>query len=120
LNKIIIFPFLISIFPILLLYSENIDETWVSINDIVIPIIITLVVTLSLFIFLRFLLKNSIKAGFIVTVVSTIVFSYAYVFNGLESLSFLDSILLRARYVVIPLLIILATSKGKGEPPEGQ
>ena len=81
-TKLVIFPFLFSIFPIILLYSDNIDE--VPNTELIAPLILTFLITLALFTFLNFILKNSVKAGFIVTLLAAIFFSYGYIFNMLE------------------------------------
>jgi len=102
-TKLVIFPFLFSIFPIILLYSDNIDE--VPNTELITPLILTFLITLALFTFLNFILKNSIKAGFIVTLLSAIFFSYGYIFNMLEYTFLFDFDLIHHRYVLLPFII---------------
>jgi hypothetical protein len=102
-TKLVIFPFLFSIFPIILLYSDNIDE--VPNTELIAPLILTFLITLALFTFLNFILKNSIKAGFIVTLLSAIFFSYGYIFNMLEYTFLFDFDLIHHRYVLLPFII---------------
>ena len=101
--KLVIFPFLFSIFPIILLYSENIDE--VPNTELTTPLVLTFLITLALFTFLNFILKNSVKAGFIVTLLSAIFFSYGYIFNMLEYTFLFDFDLIHHRYVLLPFII---------------
>ena len=81
-NKLIIFPFLFSIFPIILLYSENIDE--VPVTELTIPLILTFLIIFPLFIVINHILKSEIKAGIIVTFLAAIFFSYGHIFNMLQ------------------------------------
>ena len=106
-NKLIIFPFLFSIFPIILLYSENIDE--VPVTELTTPLGLTFLIIFPLFIVINHILKSGIKAGIIVTFLAAIFFSYGYIFNMLQEtpLSYLD--LVHQRYVIIPFMIVLIT-----------
>jgi len=106
-NKLIIFPFLFSIFPIILLYSENIDE--VPVTELTIPLILTFLIIFPLFIVINHILKSGIKAGIIVTFLAAIFFSYGHIFNMLQDtpLFYLD--LVHQKYVIIPFIIILIT-----------
>jgi len=104
-NKLIIFPFLFTIFPIILLYSENIDE--IRISDFLFPLILTFLLSLVAFVSLNFLLKNSLKTGFIVSLLATVFFSYGYIFNILQTTFLFDLHLIRHAYVVIPFVLFL-------------
>ena len=106
-NKLIIFPFLFSIFPIILLYSENIDE--VPVTELTIPLILTFLIIFPLFIVINHILKSGIKAGIIVTFLAAIFFSYGHIFNMLQDtpLFYLD--LVHQKYVIIPFMIVLIT-----------
>jgi hypothetical protein len=103
-DRLIIFPFLFSIFPIILLYSENVTE--IRIDDFIIPLIITLLVTLSLFTVLKFILKNSLRSGFITTLLAIMFFSYGYIFNVLQTTFLYDFDLIHHRYVMIPFMTV--------------
>ena len=104
-NKLVIFPFLFSIFPIILLYSENINE--IPVEELLTPLILTFLIISSLFLALNFILKSGIKAGIITTFLTTVFFSYGYIFNLLQEtpLFYLDFV--HHRYVIIPFMIIL-------------
>ena len=106
-NKLIIFPFLFSIFPIILLYSENIDE--VPVTELTIPLILTFLIIFPLFIIINHILKSGIKAGIILTFLVAIFFSYGHIFNMLQDtpLFYLD--LVHQKYVIISFMIVLIT-----------
>ena len=104
-NKLVIFPFLFSIIPIILLYYGNIDE--VPVTELTTPLILTLLVIFPLFIILNFILKSGTKVGIIVTFLVAIFFSYGHIFNMLQDtpLFYLD--LVHQKYVLIPFMIVL-------------
>ena len=106
-NKLIIFPFLFSIFPIILLYSENIDE--VPVTELTTPLILTFLITFPSFVVLNYILKSGIKSGIILTFLVAIFFSYGHIFNMLQDtpLFYLD--LVHQKYVIIPFMIVLIT-----------
>lgn len=106
-KNILFFPFLFSIFPILLLYSENIDE--IQINDVVFPLSATLLSSLGLFFVLKFSLKNSVKSGLIVTLLFSIFFSYGYIFEILGDSILFELDLVHQRYI-LPIFMILTIS----------
>ena len=106
-NKLIIFPFLFTIFPIILLYSANIDE--VPVTDLFTPLVLTFLIIFSLFAVLNYILKSGIKSGIILTLLAAIFFSYGHIFNMLQDtpLFYLD--LVHQKYVIIPFMIVLIT-----------
>ncbi len=106
-NKLIIFPFLFTIFPIILLYSDNIDE--VPVTYLFTPLILTFLIIFPLFAVLNYILKSGIKSGIILTLLAAIFFSYGHIFNMLQNtpLFYLD--LVHQKYVIIPFMIVLIT-----------
>ena len=76
-NPIIIHPFLFAIFPIIFLFSQNLN---VEPEEIVLPLLIAIIVTLVIWIVLSFLLKNRIKSGFIVSLGLVLFFSYGHIY----------------------------------------
>ena len=106
-NKLVIFPFLFSIFPILLLYSENVNE--IPVVELVTPILLTFLIVSLLFLVLNYILKSGIKAGLIITFLATIFFSYGYIFNMLQETPLLDLGFVHQRYVIIPFVIVLVS-----------
>ena len=104
-SKLVIFPFLFAVFPIILLYSENISE--IPITELVTPLIITFLIILPLFLILNYVLKNGIKTGLIITVLVTIFFSYGHIFNLLQGTVLFSLDFVHHRYVIIPFLAFL-------------
>ena len=106
-NKLIIFPFLFTIFPIILLYSDNIDE--IPVTDLFTPLILTFLIIFPLFAVLNYILKSGIKSGIILTLLAAIFFSYGHIFNMLQDTSLFYLDLVHQRYVIIPFMIVLIT-----------
>jgi len=82
-NPIIIHPFLFAIFPIIFLFSQNLN---VEPEEMVLPILIAIIVTLVIWIVLSFLLKSRIKSGFIVSLGLIIFFSYGHIYIMMDPL----------------------------------
>ena len=78
----VIHPFLFAIFPIIFLFSENLN---VEPIEIVLPILITIIVTIVIWIVLNFLLKSRIKSGLIVSLGLAIFFSYGHIYILLDA-----------------------------------
>ncbi len=102
-QKFCIFPFLFGIFPIILLYSDNVTE--IRISDFLLPLFLTLFIILILFILLKFIIKNDVKSGFIITLLTSIFFSYGYIFNMLQNSILNDLDLIHHRYMLIPFIL---------------
>lgn len=75
----IIHPFLFAIFPILFLFSHNIGQ--VSFSAILSPSAIVLGFTLLLVLLLRLILRDSNKAGIIVSIFLVLFFSYGHIYS---------------------------------------
>jgi hypothetical protein len=103
-NKLIIFPFLFAIFPIILLYSDNISE--IPIDELTIPIFLAISIIFLSFLFLNYILKSGIKAGIILTFLVAIFFSYGHIFNFLQEINTSNIDFVHQRYVIIPFIII--------------
>lgn len=80
-----IHPILFAIFPILFLFSHNIEQ--VSTNQIVIPIVVTILFTLVCWILLSLFIKNKQKAELIISVFLLWFFSYGHFFKGIIGFS---------------------------------
>ena len=78
-KSLILHPFLFAIFPIVSLFSQNLDL--LSLNEIIFPLILFLVISAAAWIILRYTFKNSIKSGIIISIVWFIFFSYGYLFS---------------------------------------
>jgi len=74
----IIHPFLFAIFPILFLFSHNIDRA-VSFSETLLPVAIALGFTLLLVLLSRLILRDNKKAGIIVSIFLVLFFSYGHV-----------------------------------------
>ena len=103
-NKLIIFPFLFAIFPIILLYSDNISE--IPTDELTIPIFLAISIIFLSFLFLNYILKSGIKAGIILTFLVAIFFSYGHIFNFLQEINTSNIDFVHQRYVIIPFIII--------------
>ena len=78
-RKIIIHPFLFAIFPVLFLFSHNIDQA--SFFDTLLPSAISFGFTIMLVSFLSFILRDVNKAGIISTLFLILFFSYGHIYN---------------------------------------
>ena len=78
-KSLILHPFLFAIFPIVSLFSQNLDL--LSLSEIIFPLILFLVISAAAWIILRYTFKNSIKSGIIISIVWFIFFSYGYLFS---------------------------------------
>ncbi len=97
-------PFLVAIFPVMVIYSENIGK--VEFHELILPIVLTLVFSFSLFFILKIILKNPFKAGVIVTLTLILLFSYGHLYYLLNDFSIFDFDIGRNRYL-IPLFGII-------------
>jgi len=78
----VIHPFLFAIFPIIALFSANVDS--VLPKEIVFPLFSVIIVTFLIWIVLGFLLKSRIKSGFIVSIGLILFFSYGHIYILLD------------------------------------
>ena len=65
-NWFYIFPLLIAVYPVIFLYSNNVQELLLS--QLYIPIAIALLITVIVWALLSFLIKDTLKAGIITTI----------------------------------------------------
>ena len=65
-------PFLVAIFPVIILYSQNIGR--VQIEDIFFPLILLVGFSIGLFYLIKLILKNPYKSALIVTILLIILF----------------------------------------------
>ena len=103
-NKLIIFPFLFAIFPIILLYSDNISE--IPTDELTLPIFLAISIIFLSFLFLNYILKSGIKAGLILTFLVAIFFSYGHIFNFLQEINTSNIDFVHQRYVIIPFIVL--------------
>jgi len=80
-----IHPFLVAIFPILIIYSQNIGR--VEIEELILPMIIIVGPTIGLYYFLKSILKNENKSAIIVTLILIMLFSYGHIYYLLNDVT---------------------------------
>ena len=95
-----IHPFLFAIFPIMLLYSQNIHL--LPIEEIIIPILLVVGLSTISWITLNYFLRNLLKAGLIVSLFLVVFFSYGHVYNILDDVSFFGFDIGRHIFLLIP------------------
>ena len=84
-NQKIFHPFLVTVFPILIIYSQNIGR--VNFEDLVLPIALMLIFSVGSYYILKIILKNPFKAALIVTITLILLFSYGHVYYLLNDVS---------------------------------
>ena len=101
-------PFLFACYPILALLSFNIE--WVMIQDAYRSLIVTILVAAALLLIARWLTKDWLKAGLIVTLALLLFFSYGHIYELLKKSDHAAAIG-RHRYVIPTwsLLLILTS-----------
>ena len=80
---IILHPILIALFPVFLVYSQNIHL--ILIQGIIFPVLIILGITIALWAGIKFILKNTRKSALLTSLYVFLFFSYGIVFKFLES-----------------------------------
>ncbi|NMC63650.1 MAG: hypothetical protein GYA55_10860 [SAR324 cluster bacterium] len=75
-----IYPLLLALYPILVLYSHNADIT--EISHLFVPILISLLGTFLLYYILRLILKNTDRAALLSAISVALFFSYGHVFSA--------------------------------------
>ena len=76
---IVIHPILIALFPVLLVYSQNIHL--ILIQGIIFPILIILGTTIAIWASIRFILKNTRKSALLTSLYVFLFFSYGIIFK---------------------------------------
>lgn len=78
------FPLLFAIYPIIFLYSNNVQELLLS--QLLVPIVLTFLTTIICWATLTFLIKDKVKGGIITVIFTFSFFYYGFLFNWLVSL----------------------------------
>ena len=94
-----IHPFLFAIFPVMFLYSENIHL--LPITEIILPSVIVVGLSTIAYFSMSFILKNKIKAAFLVTLFLIIFFSYGHIYNIINAADLDNFDISRHRYLLI-------------------
>jgi len=80
-KSFVIHPFLFAIFPVLFLFAHNVGQ--VSFSEILLPTAIVLGFTLLLLLLSGLILKNSKKAGIVVSIFLVLFFSYGHIYEAI-------------------------------------
>ena len=104
--KIIIHPILFAIFPVIMLYFNNIR--FVSFSEILLPLAIIVSITIPIWIVLKLILKDSIKSALITSFVLVICFSYGYTYLMMDGFTINDFDISKHRYLLVPFLAVFA------------
>jgi len=103
-RPLIIHPFLFAIFPIIFLFSHNVNS--LSPEVIILPLFSIVAVTFLIWIGLGFILKSRIKSGFVVSVGLILFFSYGHFYILLDE--FQKDSDFSHFILIIPLLLLSA------------
>ena len=99
----IIHPFLLSLFPVLFIYSQNINET--PMQEIILPALLILFGAVLLWFLTRFIIKNNEKSAFIISLLLVLSFSYGHIYLLIDDFTLGNSDIGRHRYLLIPFAI---------------
>jgi hypothetical protein len=94
-------PFLVAIFPVLIIYSQNIGR--VEIEQLFLPIILAVGVAFGLYYFFKLVIKNENKSAIIVTLILIILFSYGHIYYLLSDVA-LDEFDIARNIYLIPAI----------------
>ena len=103
-----IHPFLVAIFPILIIYSQNIGR--VEIEELILPVIIIVGPTIGLYYFLKSILKNENKSAIIVTLILIMLFSYGHIYYLLSDVMIDEFDIGQNRYLIPAFGLVLGIS----------
>ena len=98
-----IHPFLFSLFPVLFIYSQNIRE--ISVQEIILPVLLILFAAVLLWLLARFIIKNTEKSGFIISLLLVLSFSYGHIYLLIDNFTLGNTDIGRHQYLLIPFAI---------------
>ncbi|MCJ7648734.1 MAG: hypothetical protein MUP85_08990 [Candidatus Lokiarchaeota archaeon] len=81
-KKIPIHPILLSIYPILFLYTNNISL--IAIDHIYLPVLLSVSATILIWLILSFFIKNKYKSSVITSLIVILFFSYGHIIGALN------------------------------------
>ncbi len=102
----VVHPFLAAIFPVIFLYSHNLDQVWIG--ETVVPILFCASLAFVLWILLRLFFNDSMKAGLIVTLLIFLNFSYGHIYGMTVGMELWGVEIARHRHLVPIVGIIFA------------
>lgn len=100
----IIHPFLFAVYPIIYLYSHNVND--VSLKEIIIPSLFSLSFTLILWILLNIVLRQRLRSAFLTTFLLCSFFLYGHFFEYLEQKDIFVPAYRHRQLIPLVLLII--------------
>ena len=103
-----IHPFLVAIFPVLIIYSQNIGR--VEIEQLFLPIILAIGLAFGLYYFFKLIIKNENKSAIIVTLILIILFSYGHIYYLLNDVTLDEFDLGKNRYLIPVFGLVLSIS----------
>jgi len=103
-KTLVLHPFFVAVVPVAMLYSHNIDE--VSIRETLVPLTVVMSVASIGLMAIFFILKDFKKAGLIVSLCLSLVFTYGHIYYAIELREFNGFLIGRHRYL-FPLWMIL-------------
>jgi hypothetical protein len=103
--RLILHPVLFAVFPILLLYAQNIDEG-VELGDMLGPLAVAAGVTVVLFSAATLLLRDAARAGILVSALVTLFFAYGRVASNLGEAT-IGGVRLGSAPVLLPVWAVL-------------
>ena len=101
----IIHLFLIALFPVLIIYSQNVHE--ISIQEIILPTSLIFFAAILLWLLVRFIIKNSEKSALIISLLLVLSFSYGHIYLLVDDFTLGNSDIGRHQYLLIPFAISL-------------
>lgn len=101
----IVHPVIFSVYPIILLFNNNIKETFIG--NVYRPMFLSLLFSGLFFVLLNYFLKNLVKSGIITSVSLLVFYSYGHLYNFLEDFE-LFGYRIFSHYVLFPLLLIIS------------
>ncbi|MBC8299129.1 MAG: sulfatase-like hydrolase/transferase [Pelagibacterales bacterium] len=99
----IVHPFLLSLFPVLFIYSQNVYE--LSVQEIILPVLLILFASVLLWILVRFIIKNNEKSSFIISLLLVLSFTYGHIYLLIDDFTLGNSDIGRHQYLLIPFAI---------------
>ena len=103
-NSSLLTPILFAIFPILALWETNYSRF--STIEILLPAMETLLATFLLYFLARLVIRNSVKAGLLSTLILLLYFTYGHVYNLIEDKTIFGLMVGRHRVLIVIWAVI--------------
>ena len=99
----IIHPFLLSLFPVIFIYSQNTSE--ISVQEVILPVLLILFAAALLWLLTRFIIRNIEKSSFIFSLLLFLSFSYGPFYLLIDDFTLGNTDIGRHQYLLIPFAI---------------